>query len=160
MLHTEFGMYVDRHGDPSRRMGTVEWEGWAERAAWHPPYILLFNSQFIEVRHVQTGHLVQIISGNDIRCTWDGRGTSQSQAISEGSWVEVNSPELRIHAVMNLDSSQPERRGATAQHLFELIPKIPSYSSGSLASSSHVSSEATKVSDTQSVASEDLRGQW
>ena len=43
---TEFGLYVDRHGDPSRSTGTVEWEGTAEKVAWHPPYILLFDSRF------------------------------------------------------------------------------------------------------------------
>jgi len=139
LCYDEFGLYVDKHGDPSRRMGTVEWEGTAERVAWHPPYILLFDSRFIEIRHVETGRLVQIISGNEMRCIWDGRGTNHSQAISEGSWDEVVSQEPRVHAVMNMDSPQPGRRGATAQHVFELIPTVPLYLPGSLASPSHAS---------------------
>ena len=40
MSPTEFGLFVDKHGDPSRRMGTDEW-GTAERAASHPHCILL-----------------------------------------------------------------------------------------------------------------------
>src|SRR5258708_37068695 len=62
---TEFGMYVDRHGDPSRAVITVEWEGTAEKVAYHPPYVLLFDPRFIEIRHVETGRLAQIIPGND-----------------------------------------------------------------------------------------------
>jgi len=135
-LFTEFGLYVDKHGDPSRHTATVEWEGTAERVAWHPPYVLLFDNTFIEIRHVETGRLVQIISGNDIRCIWDGRGTNQSQAIFEGSLNKVVSQEPRVHGVMNVDVPQPGRRGfVTTQHVFELIPTVPLFLPGSLASS-------------------------
>ena len=135
-------MYVDKHGDPSpgRRMGTIEWEGTAERVAWHPPYILLFDSRFIEIRHVETGRLAQVISGNEMRCIWDGRGTNQSQVVSEGSWEEVVSQEPRVHAVMNMESPQSSsRKTLTTQHVFELIPTVPLYLPGSLASPSHAS---------------------
>ena len=136
---TEFGLYVDKHGDPSRRIGTIEWEGTAERVAWHPPYILLFDSRFIEIRHVETGRLVQIISGHEMRCIWDGRGTNHSQAVSEGSWDEIVSQEPRVHGVMNMETTQPGRRGVTTQHVFELIPTVPLFLPGSLASPSHAS---------------------
>ncbi|KAF9647677.1 hypothetical protein BDM02DRAFT_3097703, partial [Thelephora ganbajun] len=53
----------------------VEWEGTAEWVAWNPPYILI-DSRFIGIRHVETGHLVQIISGKDMQCIWDGRDRS------------------------------------------------------------------------------------
>jgi hypothetical protein len=68
----EFGLYVDQHGDLLRATAVVEWEGAAERAAHHPPYVLLFDPDFIEVRHVETGRLVQLITGK-FRCLWDGR---------------------------------------------------------------------------------------
>ena len=65
---TEFGLYVDEHGGLSRGIGTVKREGTAERVELHPPYIFLFDSRFIEIRNIETGLLVQIISGNDTRC--------------------------------------------------------------------------------------------
>jgi len=139
LCYDEFGLYVDKHGDPSRRIGTIEWEGTAERVAWHPPYILLFDSRFIEIRHVETGRLVQIISGNDMRCIWDGRGTNHSQAVSEGSWDEIVSQEPRVHGVMNTEAAQPGKRGVTTQHVFELIPTVPLFLPGSLASPSRAS---------------------
>ena len=124
-MTAEFGVYVDKHGDPSRRMGTVEWEGKAERVAWHPPYILLFGSRFIEIRHVETGRLVQIIPGNDIRCIWDGRGASQYQVTPDGAWDEVVSQQPKIHGVMNMEMDQAGGAKLTVQHVFELVPKIP-----------------------------------
>ena len=133
----EFGLYVDKHGDPSRRTGAIEWEGTAERVALHPPYILLFDSRFIEIRYVETGRLVQIILGNDIRCIWDGR----SQIVLERSWNErswdgIVSQAPRVHGVMNTEAVQPGGRGVTTQRVFELVPTVPLFLPGSSASPS------------------------
>ncbi|EMD39100.1 hypothetical protein CERSUDRAFT_47353 [Gelatoporia subvermispora B] len=144
LCYDEFGLYVDRHGDPSRSIGTIEWEGTAEHVAWHPPYVLLFDSRFIEIRHVETGRLVQIIPGNDIRCIWDGRGTTSVTAATPGpeGWNETMSQEPRVHGVMNAAEPTPQPgtgprpNRPIAQHVFELIPTIPLYLPGSLSSPS------------------------
>ncbi|KAI0831970.1 Dbl domain-containing protein [Trametes gibbosa] len=147
LCYDEFGLYVDRHGDPSRSIGTIEWEGTAEHVAWHPPYVLLFDSRFIEIRHVETGRLAQIIPGNDVRCIWDGRGLTgvpQTPALPEGYGQEMISQEPRVHGVMNATTTAdgaplgPNTRVGrpVAQHVFELIPTIPLYLPGSLASPS------------------------
>ena len=111
-MHLEFGLYVDRHGDPSRTVQTIEWEGTAEHVAWHPPYVLLFDSRFIEIRHVETGRLAQIIPGDDVRCIWDGRGTTTNVPATPGpeGWSEGMSQEPRVHGVMNAESSTPEEQ--------------------------------------------------
>ncbi|KAF7345363.1 hypothetical protein MVEN_01554200 [Mycena venus] len=143
LCYNEFGLYVNKHGDPSptRPVGTVEWEGTAERVAFHAPYILLFDTRFIEVRDVETGRLAQIIPGNDMRCLWDGRG--QSSNSNEQNLADYRNGVLqdaRVHGVMNAPEppSQPGRPAprAVAQHVFELIPTIPLYLPGSLASPS------------------------
>jgi RHO1 GDP-GTP exchange protein 1/2 len=64
-LCLEFGLYVDKHGDPSRAAGMMEWEGTAERVALHSPYILLFDSRFIEVRPLEIERLMQIKTKED-----------------------------------------------------------------------------------------------
>jgi len=139
LCYDEFGLYVDKHGDPSREIGTIEWEGTAERVALHHPYVLLFDSRFIEIRHVETGRLAQIIQGNDVRCLWDGRGLS-TRAMPTGP----DGQEALVHGVMNVtDHPVAQQHGhgarpsrAMAQHVFELIPTIPLYLPGSLASPS------------------------
>ncbi|KAG8221089.1 hypothetical protein J3R82DRAFT_2607 [Butyriboletus roseoflavus] len=142
LCYDEFGIYVDKHGAPSRSTGTIEWEGTAERVAMHWPYILLFDSRFIEVRHVSNGLLAQIIPGNEIRCIWDGRGTSGTAGITgaEGFQQTMNF-DPRIHAVMSApeplgQTVQPGRPRAIAQHVFELVPTVPLYPPGSIASPS------------------------
>jgi RHO1 GDP-GTP exchange protein 1/2 len=121
----EFGLYVDRHGELSRAQGLVEWEGTAERVAFHPPHILIFDTRFVEVRHIGKGTLVQIITGTDIHCTWDGRGSLAMPSVTTpgpNGWDErETSQETRVHAVMKADKANTISR-AVAQHLFELEP--------------------------------------
>ncbi|KAI0322785.1 Dbl-like domain-containing protein [Amylostereum chailletii] len=133
LCYDEFGLFVNRHGDPIRDKSLIEWEGTAERVAWHPPYILIFDTRFIEVRTVETGRLCQIIPGQDVRAIWDGRGTSQpppSFPRAEETWQDVFSLETRIHGVMRAPDPPPSngpRRPVIAQHVFELVPTIPLY---------------------------------
>lgn len=63
----------------------IEWEGHPHSFSFHHPFILAFDSSFIEIRHVDTvsghrmlilqktynlyqGKLVQVIPGINIRC--------------------------------------------------------------------------------------------
>lgn len=140
----EFGLYVDKHGEPSRSLSTIEWEGTAEQVAIHPPYVLLFDSRFIEVRHISTGRLAQIIPGNDIHCLWDGRGlTTNIVNTSPENWQDGMSQDARVHGAMNAPEpvvtpgAGPRPMKAVAQHVFELVPTIPLYLPGSLASPSN-----------------------
>ena len=107
----EFGLYVDNHGDPSRN-DIVEWEGKVERVVRCPPYILLFNNRFIEIRHAKSGSLVQIISGHSIGCIWDDRGMNQSRRIFVGS--SIVSQDLRVYGTMDLRAARPDKRGTPA----------------------------------------------
>lgn len=133
---------MDKHGDPSRTTGTIEWEGTAERVALHHPYVLLFDTRFIEIRHIETGRLAQIVAGNDVRCIWDGRGTSLANTPGPSAFdSEHMVQEARVHGVMNVTDPPPVGANgrpsrAVAQHVFEMVPTIPLYLPGSLASPS------------------------
>jgi RHO1 GDP-GTP exchange protein 1/2 len=138
----EFGIYIDKHGIPSRNSGAIEWEGTAERLALHAPYILIFDSRFIEIRHMDTCRLSQIIPGNDLRCIWDGRGIDISHAaVPADASEETFIQEPRVHAVMSETAPQPGGRGirGISQHVFQLVPTIPLYLPGSLSSPPHIS---------------------
>jgi RHO1 GDP-GTP exchange protein 1/2 len=133
----EFGIYVDKHGDLSRSANTIEWEGTAERVAFHSPHVLIFDTRFIEVRHIETGRLVQIIPGNDVRCIYDGRGVG-NHVTATPMKDTGDEQEAQVHAVMNADSggiggSRPPPK-AVAQRVVELIPTVPLYLPGSLSS--------------------------
>ncbi|KAI0742489.1 CNH-domain-containing protein [Daedaleopsis nitida] len=96
LCYDEYGLYVDKRGDPSRSPPIIEWEGVAVHAAWHPPYVLLFGDSFIEVRHVESGRLAQVITGHAVRCVWDGRGVVRPEGQDE--FDDPRTP--RIHAVL------------------------------------------------------------
>ncbi|KAG6829149.1 hypothetical protein H0H92_005554 [Tricholoma furcatifolium] len=131
LCYDEFGLYVNKHGEPSRQGGTVEWEGTAERVALHAPYVMIFDSRFIEIRDVLTGRLVQIIPGNDVRCIWDGRGVSTNITATPAGEHIVQ--EAQVHAVMNSADTPVGRSKAVAQSVLELIPTLPLTGPGPLA---------------------------
>ena len=105
-------------------MGMIQWEIRAESSACHPPHIILFNKNFIVVHHMETGCLVQVISRDHVRCTWDGQGINQPQNISEGSGGDVIQQEPCIHGVMQQLDIQPYGRLVGTESVFELIPKV------------------------------------
>ncbi|KAH8103797.1 CNH domain-containing protein, partial [Cristinia sonorae] len=118
LCYDDFGIYVNRQGEPVDPVQLVEWEGKAEYVAQKGPYILLFNPQFIEVRNVQSGRLVQIIAGVGVRCLWDGRGATFSPVQKEGTKEEIfrQGP---VYGAMDIPDKDSR---VTAQHIFELVP--------------------------------------
>lgn len=132
-------------------MGTIEWEGTAERVAFHAPYILLFDSRFIEIRHVETGLLVQIIPGSDVRCIWDGRGVSTS-AVSP---LHEDSQEAQVHVVMNATDSTNGpgtlKNKSIVQHVCELIPTVQLFPSDTNSTGGAGQDGATTPSNTSYV---------
>jgi RHO1 GDP-GTP exchange protein 1/2 len=132
-VYAEFGLYVDKHGDPSRSSGIVEWEGTAERVALSSPYILLFDRRFIEIRHMESGRLAQIMLGNHIRCLWDGRGADASMVIRSSDDQDRMAQVAQVHAVISVSQPNAKPRSgirpsrAVAQHVFKLIPIVPPY---------------------------------
>jgi hypothetical protein len=117
---TEFGLYVDRIGDPIPTKDTIEWEGTAEHVACHPPYVLIFDSRFIEVRRIDTGSLCQVIRGNDLRCTWIGYGPSipPPEPDSDRTCGGAPVPRTSVCGAMRADDSA----GVVLQRVFELVP--------------------------------------
>ncbi|KAI8980170.1 hypothetical protein BD414DRAFT_493849 [Trametes punicea] len=67
VIYDELGCYIDKHGVPTRSSGYLRWETKATSYAHRGDYILLISPEFIEIRTVHTGKLVQVIEGVDIR---------------------------------------------------------------------------------------------
>lgn len=51
---SEIAFYVDKKGKRSRENWTIEWEGHPLSFALRYPYLVSFDTTFIEVRHVET----------------------------------------------------------------------------------------------------------
>ncbi|ODV98603.1 hypothetical protein PACTADRAFT_48324 [Pachysolen tannophilus NRRL Y-2460] len=67
LSYSDFSFYVNGNGWRSRPQFLINWEGLPQDFAIWYPYLLGFDSSFIEIRHVETGDLLRIIYGENIR---------------------------------------------------------------------------------------------
>ncbi|KAG0650324.1 Rho1 guanine nucleotide exchange factor 3 [Hyphodiscus hymeniophilus] len=67
LCYEECSVYVDKHGEVSRSV-VMEFVGRAKTAAMYGAYLVLFDSDFVEVRNAENGRLRQVIAGRDVRC--------------------------------------------------------------------------------------------
>jgi RHO1 GDP-GTP exchange protein 1/2 len=82
---------VEKHGVPTRRSGFVRWETKAESFAQRGRHVLLFSPAFIEVREVNTGRLVQVLEGEDIRLLHPGSTSGAGTGAGQGVLVAMRS---------------------------------------------------------------------
>ncbi|CAK5283232.1 unnamed protein product [Mycena citricolor] len=67
LCYDEFAFYVNRTGRRSRKNFIVYWEGTPTGFALHEPYVLAFEPSFVEIRHIDTGLMSQVIQGSNLR---------------------------------------------------------------------------------------------
>lgn len=65
--YSDFSFFVNRNGWRARPDWQIAWEGQPMSFALSYPYILAFEPSFIEIRHIDTGNLITIITGRNIR---------------------------------------------------------------------------------------------
>ena len=67
LCYTEFAFFVNNQGWRKKDSHIIYWEGEPQKFAVWYPYILAFDSNFIEIRKIDTGELVRCILGDKIR---------------------------------------------------------------------------------------------
>ena len=100
----EFAFYVNKNGWRAKSNWIIQWEGMPTtfgssyslppafrfltlHTALHYPYVLAFEPTFVEVRHVESGALMQIIPGNSLRCLFaDTPPSASSSQHQQGSY--------------------------------------------------------------------------
>ncbi|KAI8603740.1 Dbl homology domain-containing protein, partial [Dissophora ornata] len=66
MCYSDFAFRMTKNGNLAKSE-LIEFEGRAESFAMVYPYIIAFESELIEIRHIETGELEQLVLGNNIR---------------------------------------------------------------------------------------------
>ncbi|KAI8852236.1 CNH domain-containing protein [Chytridium lagenaria] len=66
LCFNECGFYVDNFGRRTRGNFLLNWAGSPSSFAYMNPYVLAFESTFIEVWHVETGNLQQVLPMNNL----------------------------------------------------------------------------------------------
>lgn len=77
LCYEKCAVYVNKHGEVCRSV-VMNFVARAKSAALYGAYLLLFDTEFIEIRNAQNGRLKQIIAGRDIKCLDDGGGGTLS----------------------------------------------------------------------------------
>jgi len=98
---SDCAVYCNKHGDVSRSV-IMEFVGKAKTAAIYGPYILLFDTDFVEIRNAENGRLRQVIAGRDCRCLDDARSGSQAgRTLKLGmAHPEVDGRQLVVELIM------------------------------------------------------------
>ncbi|KAE8152027.1 putative Rho guanyl nucleotide exchange factor [Aspergillus avenaceus] len=65
--YSDFSFFVNRNGWRVRPEWRISWEGNPSAFALSYPYILAFEPNFIEIRHIETSELTHIMTGKNIR---------------------------------------------------------------------------------------------
>jgi len=72
----------------------VYWEGSPTGFALHYPYVLAFEPTFVEIRHVETGSMAQIIQGNNLRLLFADTPPSTTNGVSQtGGYSPYQQPQ-------------------------------------------------------------------
>lgn len=108
LLETECGVYVSKHGDVSRSV-IMDFVGKAKSCAHYPPYVLMFDVDFVEIRNATNGRLRQVIAGRDAKCLDDGQsGGSAGQRTIKISMAHPESDGRHLVMELLLNEGQTE----------------------------------------------------
>ncbi|KAI0784605.1 hypothetical protein C8Q75DRAFT_779589 [Abortiporus biennis] len=119
VIYDELACYINKHGLPIRQSGYLRWETKAISFAHRHPYIILFSSDFIELRDINTGKLLQVIEGTDIRLVHESNKdilVAAKELITDGTTA---------NGVMTPTSSTSGSRMENGDKLYELIETMP-----------------------------------
>ena len=120
LCYEECAVYVDKHGEVSRSV-IMEFVGKAKTAAMYGAYLVLFDSDFVEIRNAENGRLRQVIAGRDVRCIDYGInplgvGAATSHSVTPGYLGSTGGAEKRT---LKLAMAHPEVAGS--QIVLEMV---------------------------------------
>ncbi|KAM6497062.1 CNH domain containing protein [Amanita muscaria] len=67
LCYDEFAFYVNKSGRRTRREFMVYWEGMPTGFALHESFVLAIEPTFVEIRDINTGSMIQVIQGSNLR---------------------------------------------------------------------------------------------
>ncbi|KAF2786212.1 Rho1 guanine nucleotide exchange factor 1 [Melanomma pulvis-pyrius CBS 109.77] len=67
LSYTDYSFFVNRNGWRARPDWRITWEGNPQAFAIFHPYILAFEPSFVEIRHMESGGLIHILTAKTIR---------------------------------------------------------------------------------------------
>ena len=128
LCYTDYSFFVNRNGWRARPDWKITWEGTPQAFAIFNPYILAFEPSFIEIRHMESGGLVHIITGKNIR--WLHTSTREVRHFDAWMAAEIKTNKSRSYthtrmnsAPMSLPASTFGKPETQSSHSTSHVPK-------------------------------------
>ncbi|EOD49405.1 putative rho guanyl nucleotide exchange factor protein [Neofusicoccum parvum UCRNP2] len=123
LCYTDFSFFVNRNGWRARPDWKITWEGTPQAFAIFNPYILAFEPSFIEIRHMETGMLVHILTAKNIRMLH-----SSTREILYAYEDEMGEDTIASLDFWSRPQSPPGQQGQQGQQQPSVPPQIPAQS--------------------------------
>ncbi|ORX96474.1 hypothetical protein K493DRAFT_281885 [Basidiobolus meristosporus CBS 931.73] len=68
LCYNEFAFHLDNLGQRTRPNLIIEWEGRPTNIVLYSHFVIAFDPSFMEIRDAESGELIQIIKGYNLRC--------------------------------------------------------------------------------------------
>ncbi|PBK72403.1 CNH-domain-containing protein [Armillaria solidipes] len=122
LCYDEFAFYVNKSGRMSRKDFMVHWEGVPTGFALHEPFVLAFEPSFVEIRHIDTGAMSQVIQGSNLRLLFADNPPSvinnggatyyNSYPAGYGGYGQPQAQPVQYHPNMNVNQHNRNSLGA------------------------------------------------
>ncbi|KAF9532496.1 hypothetical protein CPB83DRAFT_903530 [Crepidotus variabilis] len=122
VIYEELGCYINKHGIPTRKSGFVKWDAKATSYANRNGHVLLFSSDFIEIRNITTGRIVQVIEGTDIRLLYTGpiaRKDDPVLVVMKGTKLDQDGQSEKIEELLETEEISVLSPTATAPAMWD-----------------------------------------
>ncbi|KAF2672999.1 CNH-domain-containing protein [Microthyrium microscopicum] len=112
LCYTDYSFFVNRNGWRAKPDWIISWEGTPQAFAVFNPYILAFEPNFIEIRHMDDGRLLHISTANKIRMLH-----SSSREILYAYEDETGDDVIASIDFWGSKDNQPQQSGPTQQRI-------------------------------------------
>ncbi|OMJ12586.1 Rho1 guanine nucleotide exchange factor 1 [Smittium culicis] len=94
LCYSEFGFFVNRNGQRARKQLILRWESVPHSFVFSYPYIIAIDNTFIEIRNIDTGELVQILSFGENLNLLNCNGSLVNNSSDPSSLILIGSDNL------------------------------------------------------------------
>ncbi|KZO97427.1 hypothetical protein CALVIDRAFT_554639 [Calocera viscosa TUFC12733] len=107
LVYSEYGIIL--HRSSKQVLRTALWKSRASQAAFHPPYLLLFAEGLIEVRHMATLALGQLLQAQGVRCVSPPGLVRRRGGLEDWETAELEAGEGEVWAVVSAGVGEGQR---------------------------------------------------
>ena len=117
LSYSDFSFFVNSNGWRSRPDWMIQW-GVPQHFTFLYPYIIAFEPNFIEIRHIDNGELIRVITGENIRFLHESTRellyvhedeNGYDEIVSLDFWEKANNTKVDINSITPTTNNDEDR---------------------------------------------------